>query len=276
MINLLLQILFLIISYIILKDILVQKQIDNYKKKNKLKIIPKEKFSKNILKKSNFLNSKDKLLSKQGYPLNLNAVTYYIAKILLASIFFLSASFNYNSVLLSIIFPIIGYFLIDMYIFINKKTRESAICEDLLNVTNSISLQLSANIPLKDSLKRQFEICKNKDFKKAMLEFSTNYELSELSVEKSLKILQDKFDITEINMFCNALSEYNKVGDITEVLENLTEILKTKYIEKLKETTKKKIVYITLGVIIALCNIVLIIFYPLFISIGQGFSTIFS
>lgn len=276
MINLLLQILFLIISYIILKDILVQKQIDNYKKKNKLKIIPKEKFSKNILKKSNFLNSKDKLLSKQGYPLNLNAVTYYIAKILLASIFFLSASFNYNSVLLSIIFPIIGYFLIDMYIFINKKTRESAICEDLLNVTNSISLQLSANIPLKDSLKRQFEICKNKDFKKAMLEFSTNYELSELSIEKSLKILQDEFDITEINMFCNALSEYNKVGDITEVLENLTEILKTKYIEKLKETTKKKIVYITLGVIIALCNIVLIIFYPLFISIGQGFSTIFS
>lgn len=276
MINLLLQILFLIISYIILKDMLVQKQIDNYKKKNKLKIIPKEKFSKNILKKSNFLNSKDKLLSKQGYPLNLNAVTYYIAKILLASIFFLSASFNYNSVLLSIIFPIIGYFLIDMYIFINKKTRESAICEDLLNVTNSISLQLSANIPLKDSLKRQFEICKNKDFKKAMLEFSTNYELSELSIEKSLKILQDKFDITEINMFCNALSEYNKVGDITEVLENLTEILKTKYIEKLKETTKKKIVYITLGVIIALCNIVLIIFYPLFISIGQGFSTIFS
>lgn len=276
MINLLLQILFLIISYIILKDILVQKQIDNYKKKNKLKIIPKEKFSKNILKKSNFLNSKDKLLSKQGYPLNLNAVTYYIAKILLASIFFLSASFNYNSVLLSIILPIIGYFLIDMYIFINKKTRESAICEDLLNVTNSISLQLSANIPLKDSLKRQFEICKNKDFKKAMLEFSTNYELSELSIEKSLKILQDEFDITEINMFCNALSEYNKVGDITEVLENLTEILKTKYIEKLKETTKKKIVYITLGVIIALCNIVLIIFYPLFISIGQGFSTIFS
>ncbi len=276
MINLLLQILFLIISYIILKDILVQKQIDNYKKKNKLKIIPKEKFSKNILKKSNFLNSKDKLLSKQGYPLNLNAVTYYIAKILLASIFFLSASFNYNSVLLSIFFPIIGYFLIDMYIFINKKTRESAICEDLLNVTNSISLQLSANIPLKDSLKKQFEICKNKDFKKAMLEFSTNYELSELSIEKSLKILQDKFDITEINMFCNALSEYNKVGDITEVLENLTEILKTKYIEKLKETTKKKIAYITLGVIIALCNIVLIIFYPLFISIGQGFSTIFS
>ena len=109
-----------------------------------------------------------------------------------------------------------------------------------------------------------------------MLEFSTNYELSELSIEKSLKILQDKFNITEINMFCNALSEYNKVGDITEVLENLTEILKTKYIEKLKETTKKKIVYITLGVIIALCNIVLIIFYPLFISIGQGFSTIFS
>lgn len=276
MINKLLQILFLIISYLILKDILVQKQIDIYKKKNELKVTPKEKISKNILKKFNFLSSKDKFLSKQGYPLNLNVITYYVVKIILASIFFTSAVLNYDSKLILIIFPILGYFLIDIYILINKKNRENAICEDLLNVTNSISLQLSANISLKNSLKKQFAICKNKDFKKAMLEFSTNYELSELSIEKSLKILQDKFDITEITMFCNALEEYNKVGDITEVLENLTEILKTKYIEKLKETTRKKIIYMTLGVIIALCNIVLIIFYPLFISISQGFSTIFS
>ena len=70
--------------------------------------------------------------------------------------------------------------------------------------------------------------------------------------------------------------EYNKTGSIVEVLENLSEVLKDKYINKLKEDTRTKIVYITCGVILALGNIILIIFYPLFMSLGQGFNTIFN
>ena len=129
---------------------------------------------------------------------------------------------------------------------------------------------------LKDYLKKQFEICKNKDFRKAILEFSNKYELSELDVEKPIEELKNKFDILELNMFCNTLKEYNKVDNITELLDNLAETLKVKYIEKLKEKTKTKILYITFGVILALGNIILITFYPLFISIGQGFNTIFN
>ena len=109
-----------------------------------------------------------------------------------------------------------------------------------------------------------------------MLALSTKYELSELSVEKAIEELKSKFDILEINMFCNALKEYNKVENIKEILENLAEMLKKKYINSLKEKTHIKILYITCGVILALSNIILIIFYPLFISIGQGFNTIFN
>lgn len=276
MINCLLIILFLILSFIIMNQYITKKEADKYKKKNRIKqLSSKEKNLKNFLIKINYFKHKDKFLSKQGYPLNLNIFTYYIVKLVLALFFMLSAKINYGNQVLTIIFSIIGYFLIDLYILINKKTRDAEICTDLLNVINSISLQLSAHITLKDSLKRQFEICKNKDFKKAMLAFSTKYELSELSVEKAIQELKEKFAITEINMFCNALKEYNKVENIKEVLDNLSEMLRKKHIEKLKQTTREKVLYITCGVIVALGNIVLIIFYPMFISIGQGFNTIF-
>lgn len=269
-------ILLLFLSFLIVKEYLIKNEAEKYKKKNKIKNISNDESFKKVLKKFNFLKRKNEFLSKQGYPLNLNVISYYAIKIVLALIFILAAKINYNSLLVSVTFFITGYFLIDVYIIINKKSRDAEICTDLLNVSNSISLQLSANITLKDSLKKQFEICKNKDFRKAMLEFSNKYELSELDVTKPINELKNKFDLLELNMFCNSILEYNKVSNIIEILENLSETLKVKYIEKLKEATRTKILYITFGVIVALGNIILITFYPLFISIGQGFNTIFN
>lgn len=145
-----------------------------------------------------------------------------------------------------------------------------------MNVVNSIILELSADVSLKDSLKRQFENCKNRDFKKSMLEFATEYELSELNINNSLNALNEKFDVLEIDMFCNALRQYNSVENIIEILENLSEMLKVKYIQKIKEGTKNKVIYITFGVVIALGNIILLTFYPIIVSISQGFNNIFS
>ena len=76
-------------------------------------------------------------------------------------------------------------------------------------------------------------------------------------------------------MFCNALSEYNHTGNVIEVLENLAESLCEKKVNKIKDDTRTKIIYITIGVLIALTNIILLIFYPLFVSIGQSFNNIF-
>lgn len=276
MIEKILFILFFIISFLIIKKYQTKNQAEKYKKKNKIKTLSQNKKLEKILKKFNFLKRKDEYLKKQGYPLNINVVSYYFIKIVMLAICIAVASINYNSIIITILFSLTGYLLIDIYILMNKKSRNAEICTDLLNVSNSISLQLSANIMLKDSLKKQFQICKNKDFKKAMLEFATKYELSELNVEKPIKELREKFDITELNMFCDSLLQYNKVENIIEILENLSEILKEKYIEKLKSNTRNKIIYITFGVILALGNIILITFYPLFISIGQGFNTIFN
>ncbi len=276
MINLLLFVLFFILSYLLITQYIIYKKTERYKKKNNLKLSTKAHFFKELFSKINFLKAKEDFLSKQGNPLNLNVSSYYLSKIALALFLFVIANTNYGSLLIAILFGAVGYFFVDTYIFINKKTRDGEVCTDLLNVTDSIILQLSAEVSLKESLKRQFENCKNKDFKKAMLEFSTQYELSELNINVAIEELKNKFDILEINMFCNVLREYNKVGNIIEILENLSEMLRVKYIEKLKSATRTKVLYITFGVIVALGNIIMLTFYPLFISIGNGFNTIFT
>lgn len=264
------------LSYFLVYHINIFKKSDKYKKRNNIQNPTKENPLKNFFSKINFINSKENFLSKQGYPLNLNAISYYFTKILLSVLLFIAGSVNYKSVLLSILLGVFGFWAIDAYILLNKKTRNNQICVDLLNVVDSIILQMSAEISLKDSLQLQYQNCRNQDFRKAILEFSTQYELSELNINSSLDELQNKFDVLELNMFCNSLKEYNKVGNIVEILENLSETLRVRYLDKLKEDTRTKVIYITFGVILALGNIILITFYPLFISIGQGFNNIFS
>ena len=276
MIDILLFISLFILTYLAVYQIYISIQSDNYKKRNNIKFSTKENSLKNFFSKFNFISSKENFLSKQGYPLNLNAISYYFIKTFLAVLLLFAGSVNYDSVVTGSIFAILGFFCVDLYIFLYAKNRNSEICVDLLNIVDSIVLQLSAEVSLKDSLKYQYQNCKNKDFRKAILEFSTQYEFSELNIEKSLRELKNKFDILELNMFCNSLKEYNKVGNIIEILENLSNILKVKYMDKIKEDTRTKVLYITFGVILALGNIILVTFYPLFISIGQGFNNIFS
>lgn len=275
-VNVLLFVFIFVVIYQLLNKYNIFLKTDKYRKRNNLYYSTKEDSFKVFIQKINFIKSKDNFLSKQGYPLKLNAVSYYFLKFFLTFLLFFAGSVNYESTFLGVMLGALGYFVIDIYIFLNKKNRDSEICTDLLNVVDSISLQLAAEMTLRDSLKRQFENCKNDDFKRAILEFATQYELSELNIKKSLDKLKNKFDILEVNMFCNSMKEYSKVGNITEILENLSDTLKTRYLEKIKSDTRAKILYITFGVIIALGNIIMLTFYPLFISIGQGFNAIFS
>ncbi len=276
LIDILLFVLLFCLSYFLVYYINVFRKSDKYRKRNNIQYPTKEDSLKNFFSKINFISSKENFLSKQGYPLKLNAISYYFIKTFLAVMLLIAGFVNYKSVLLGVFLGAFGFFSIDAYILLNKKSRNNEICVDLLNVVDSIILQMSAEVSLKDSLKYQYQNCKNEDFRKAILEFSTQYELSELNIDTSLDELKNKFDLMELNMFCNSLKEYNKVGNVVEILENLSETLKIKYLDKIKEDTRTKVLYITFGVILALGNIILITFYPLFISIGQGFNNIFS
>ena len=250
-------------------------QVNKFKKRNNLLNNSKENSKKKLFSKINFIKTKENYLFLQGYPLKLNAISYYLIKYSLTMLFCYAGMVNYHSLTMAVVLGLIGFFSLDLYIKIYKKNRNEEICSDLLSVTNSITMQLASFIPLKESLKNQYENCKNKDFRKAIMMFATKYELSELNIDEAINDLNSRFNILEVDMFCNAIKQYNKVGNIIELLENLSSILKEKYINKLKSKTKEKVIYITFGVVVALGNIMLITFYPLFVSIGNNFNQIF-
>lgn len=275
MINCLLFVLFFILSYLLVHSVSVKHQVDKFKKRNNIQVVAKENSIKKLFSKINFIKTKENFLYSQGYPLKLNGITYYITKIVLTLFLSLAGLINYNSYSAMLILGLIGFYFIDIYIMAHKKTRDSEVCTDLLSITDSLSLQLSSYVPLKDALKNQYENCKNKDFRKSIMMFATKYELSELNITSALNDLKSRFNILEVDMFCNTIEQYNKVGNIIELLENLSSTLRIKYMDKLKEKTRMKVIYITFGVIIALTNIILITFYPMFISIGNNFNGIF-
>ena len=268
-------ILLIIICYLLVSRWYTKKMLLKYQKGSSTKNKTIETKIKELIAKINFLKTKELFLKKQGYPLRLDSIRYYLFKSILALLFLCAGLKNYDSIIFSIIISLIGYFFIDFYIALNKKSRDAEICSDLYNVVNSLCLQLSAHVSLKDSIKMQFENCRNKDLKLALIEFSACYELSELNIDEAVNVLNNKFEIMEITMFCNALAEYSQTGNVIEILDNLAEGLGEKQVSKMKEDTRTKIIYITIGVIMALTNIILLVFYPLFISLGQNFNNIF-
>ena len=88
MINILLYILLVVLSFLIASKILVSLKSDKYKKRNNLIYVTKDYSLKELFSKFNFLKTKENFLSKQGYPLNLNAISYYFS----SSLAFLTTS----------------------------------------------------------------------------------------------------------------------------------------------------------------------------------------
>ena len=217
MLNSLLFLLFVLIfvlCYYFVKKYFIYSQVNNFKKRNNIYSVAKENFFKKLFSKINFIKTKENFLFLQGYPLNLNGISYYLIKYALTFILAFTGLINYKSYIAMFLLGLIGFYFLDLYIAVNKKSRDSEICTDLLTITDSISLELSSYVSLQDSLKNQFKNCKNKDFRKAIMIFATKYELSELNISQAINDLNSRFDILEVDMFCNTIRQYSKVGNI--------------------------------------------------------------
>ena len=99
LINILLFFSFFIIIYLIIYQCYISKESDGYKKRINFKVSTKENSLKNFFSKINFISSKENFLSKQGYPLKLNAISYYFVKFFLACLLLVAGSVNYSSMM---------------------------------------------------------------------------------------------------------------------------------------------------------------------------------
>lgn len=240
-------------------------------KKREIKAIKKREWIERIL----FIKEADKKLIKQGRPLGLNGYTFYTAKILLLAVCFIMGLRNYDSCLMAVIIGILGFFSLDLFIYINGIIRNNSINNDMLNAVDCLFLQISAGMTLGDALRGIHEVCENKDFKKEMVKLASEYELSGHNIEKAVEEFQKAFDIIEIDLFASALKQQILSGSSQEALGSLSEILREGYLNRLNIKTKIKSLYIIAGVIVIMIDIAALTMFPIFVDVGEGMRRIF-
>lgn len=200
---------------------------------------------------------------------------FYILKITITLMFITLCIIKQLPFVNLIIISIISFFLIDILVFLNKKNVYSSIQKDLLNIVDSLYLQVASNIPVDKILKQIPYICNTKVLKNALISMSNVYEYTGFNIQTAVLELKNRFNIVEVDMFCNALVEQSLLGDNIALFENLSNILTQKNIDQIKIDTKKKIVFITMGIGVTLLNISLLVFYPIINSFSESFSNIF-
>ncbi len=221
------------------------------------------------------ISNKQRQLNNLGNPYGLNGKNFYVVKFLLLAIFLILSIINDLSYINILIVSIISFFLLDILIFLNKKSLYSNIQKDLSNIVDNVYLQLASNINMSKILRDISYVCKTKVFRDALVSMSNVYEYTGYNIQTAVLELKRKFDIVEVDMFCNALVEQTLLGDNIALFENLSNVLTQKNLEQIKLNTKKKIVFITMGITVTLLNISLLVFYPIMNSFSESFSNIF-
>ena len=214
-------------------------------------------------------------LYKLGNPYKLNLLRYILVKITLFVFFLINSLINFNSYFTAILIAIFAQSLIDILIYLYAKNQNNEILKDLLNIIDNIYLQMSSNIAIDKILKSAALNCKNEILRKSFINMSNVYEYTGYNIHMAIREIREKINLVEIDMFCNGLIEQITLGENLMVFENLSNILTEKYLEKVKQNTKNKVLLITGGIGITLLNISLIVFYPILNSFKSGFNDIF-
>lgn len=256
---------------VLMKKNWYQTKFEGKNKTKQTKVSKNREWINNIL----FIKKTGKKLIKQGSPLGLNGYTFYITKLFLFAICFILGFRSYGSYLMAFIIGGLGFFSLDMYIYINGIIRNNSINNDMLNVVDCLFLQMSANMTLGDALRGLHEVCQNRDLKKEMIKLASEYELSGHNIEKSAEEFQQTFDILEIDLFSSALKQQILSGSSQEALGNLSEILREGYLDRLNIKTKIKSLYVVVGVIVIMIDLLALTMFPIFVDVGEGMKRIF-
>lgn len=223
---------------------------------------------------SYFKKVEDYLL-KAGNPLNLTPVSYTFYKALLTVIIPVYAYINYKNFQMTFLGFLTGLFVLDIIIFIEKRSRKEQILNDLPDVIESLKIQVLSGIPLTSAIQEIYKIPQNKNFSKLLEMLAARY-----SVTKDMSLAVDEFrkhfDMVEIEGLCLTLEQNETTGSSLGLLENQSQILHANYIFKIQRDTKKKEYIVIFSMVLILINIASVIFYPILSQINESLKSIFS
>lgn len=238
----------------------------------------------NFLRRSGLLNpkqsialiiieNKDSVLSRYLSQMTPKIV---IIKLFLTIMLFIGGLNNYGSFSMGGIFALVSFFLPDIYLHILNESKKNKILLDLFNIVECLRLQLSAGIGLKEAMREIAELCVENDFRGAIQEMSLRYELSEYNINFAVMGLKKDYPYKEIELFASSLEgQVHNLGGYDN-FNNLSELLKERYLSNIEDNTNLKVFFIVISVIVILINLAILGSFPIIVEIMQNFEQIFS
>ncbi len=223
-----------------------------------------------------YLSNIHKKLFNISNPYGLSLKKYILIKYVFSFMFFIVSIINKNSILVSLIITIFTHFIPNLLIYMFKKNERVYVIKNLRNIVNSMVISLSASLTLESALKSSIDAIEYKRLKEEFETFIDKYKTYGYNMRKAINSLKEKFNYYEIELFISTLLNAENDGNIIKSLEKYNMVLDISYSKYLAKENSKRVLYLTLGTVLALVNIIIIVMYPMFIEVAENLQVIFS
>lgn len=216
------------------------------------------------------------ILDNLGNPYGINFFKFKIFKFVISPIVFVLILYRSNNFIISLIYFLCFFNLPNFLIYIYTKNESIKIISDISEISNSLKLALSCNIPLNESLKYVKDNIKYKRFRDSFETFTSDYLMYNFNIIKAVDNFKIKFNSYEFNMLLNIITQGEKEGKMIEALSVFSETLDLSYFKYLKYNEARRMLFVTIAAIISLINIAVLAIYPIMIQISQNLQNIFN
>lgn len=209
----------------------------------------------------------NKYLKSKGFT-SLRPINYVLLKFAVSILLFICFFINYG-LIVAICVSLIGFFLVDIAIEISNKQDNKKIVVDIVRVFDSIKIQIYSGAFISDALKESYLIARNKRFKKALGELSSELTLTN-NLTQSIDEFNTKFDCKFIDIFCLAIRQGNESGQINSILEDVSSSMKEIDLIIQKEESEKVKMKISCIQLLVYLGIIGVVIFGIFNEISRG------
>lgn len=226
-----------------------------------------------ILKKSR-REQIEKNLIKAGNPLGLTPETYILAK---SGVFIFALIYIFlvgTEGLQAVVFAVFSFFIIDIYIYFEKKDKEKAFRNEMPEIVDVFELGAAADIPLDDTFLLATSFADRKEVKRELAKLSAEYFITR-DKEGCLKRFTNSVELPEVDVLSMSILQGEKTGKVTEILSSLSKSLYNTALAKVAREDKLTDYKVLAAIFVLMVSIVLLYMYPYFTNIEGGIRSIF-
>jgi Flp pilus assembly protein TadB len=217
----------------------------------------------------------DDKLKNNGRPFGLTAVKYILFKFIFSLIAIVPLLLIHGKVIIILIFFICGFFILDLVLVIDSRDNKKRIELDMPNIINNLFMQLEANVPFVDCLNTLHMSAENsKLLKEGLKEFNIRFTMNDFDIDAACNDLEKSFSNVTLSTLLMAFRQYKDSGKMKDILKRQYELHLKKEEEAIENSSNSIIKTAAVSTVLIAINCVLMIVYPMYISMNENMYSI--